>query len=61
MFSEILNIYGLMFEIGGGRVVDLWSNGDFSGTDSGPIDYGVAVVTADTALDYVGGGVTVTK
>jgi len=49
-----------MFNIGGGRVVDVWSNGDFTGTGNGPIDYGVAVATADTALDYVGGGVTVT-
>ena len=50
-----LDIYGLMFDIGGGRVVDFWSNGDFSGTDAGPIDYGVAVATHDAALDYVGG------
>lgn len=56
----ILDIYGLLFDIGGGRVVDLWSNGDFSGTGMGHIDYGVAVATSDTALDYVGGGVTVT-
>ena len=55
-----LDIYGLMFEIGGGKVVDLWSNGDFSGTGSGPIDYGVAVATHDMALDYVSGAVTVT-
>jgi hypothetical protein len=46
----ILDIYGLMFEIGGGRVVNLWSNGDFGG---GPT-YGVAVATHDQALDYVG-------
>jgi len=52
------DIYGLMFNIGGGRVVDLWSNGDFSGTGSGPIDYGVGVATHATALDYVGGGVS---
>lgn len=55
-----LDIYGLLFDIGGGRVVDLWSNGDFSGTGTGLIDYGVAVATQDTALDYVGGGVAVT-
>jgi hypothetical protein len=53
-----LDIYGLLFDIGGGRVVDLWSNGRFS--ESGPIDYGVAVATPDTSLDYVGGGVTAT-
>ena len=47
-----LDIYGLMFNIGGGRVVDFWSNG---GT---PADYGVAVARPDLALDYVGGGVT---
>jgi hypothetical protein len=52
-----LDIYGLLFDIGGGRVVDFWSNGDFSGTGSGPIDYGVAVATHTTALDYVGGDV----
>lgn len=53
-----LDIYGLMFNIGGGRVVDVWSNGDVSGT--GHIDYGVAVATADTALNYVSGGVSIT-
>ncbi|HEY3937583.1 MAG TPA: PEP-CTERM sorting domain-containing protein [Bryobacteraceae bacterium] len=54
-----LDIYGLLFDIGGGRVVDLWSNGDFTGTGTGPIDYGVGVATQDTALDYVSGGVAV--
>lgn len=48
-----VDIYGLMFDIGGGTVVDFWSNGDVSGT--GQIDYGVGVATAATALDYVGG------
>jgi hypothetical protein len=48
-----LDIYGLMFNIGGGRVVDLWSNGSFGG----PVDYGVAVATSNVALDYVEGGV----
>ena len=52
----ILDIYGLMFEIGGGRVVNFWSNG----ATGGPTDYGVAVATSSNALDYVGGGVTVT-
>jgi PEP-CTERM motif len=55
-----LDIYGLLFNIGGGRVVDFWSNGDFTGTGNGPIDYGVAVATQDLALDYVGGGVSIT-
>jgi hypothetical protein len=50
-----LDIYGLMFNIGGGRVVDFWSNGIFGGTTA---DYGVAVARPDLALDYVGGGVT---
>ena len=54
-----LDIYGLMFNIGGGRVVNFWSNGDFSPAGTGPVDYGVAVATAQQALDYVGGGVSV--
>lgn len=49
-----LDIYGLLFDIGGGRVVDVWSNGDASGTGTGPI-YGVAVATHETSLDYVSG------
>ena len=55
-----LDIYGLLFDIGGGRVVTFWSNGDFSRTGAGPINYGVAVATSDTSLDYVSGGVSVT-
>lgn len=55
-----LDIYGLLFSIGNNQVVDVWSNGDFSGTGSGPIDYGVGVATSATALDYVGGGVVAT-
>ncbi len=50
------DIYGLMFDIGGGRVVDLWSNGVFGA--GAPADYGVAVATHDLALDYVEGGVS---
>ncbi len=53
------DIYGLLFDVGGGRVVDFWSNGDFSGTGAAPISYGVAVATKDVALDYVGSGVSV--
>ncbi len=52
----ILDIYGLMFDIGGGKVVDLWSNGSFTG---GPFTYGVAVATSATSLDYVSAGVVV--
>ena len=48
-----LDVYGLLFNIGGGRVVNFWSNGD---SGSG-VDYGASVATASTALDYVGGGV----
>ena len=60
LHGGFLDIYGLLFDIGGGRVVDLWSNGDLSGTGTGPIDYGVAVATPATSLDYVSGGVSVT-
>lgn len=52
-----LDIYGLMFNIGGGRVVDFWSKGTF--VPGGSIDYGVAVANSGLALDYVGGGVSV--
>lgn len=57
LHGGILDIYGLMFDIGGGTVVDLWSNG--TPTGAGPIDYGVGVATSASALDYVGGGVVV--
>jgi hypothetical protein len=43
-----------MFDIGNGRVVDLWSNGAFG---PGAADYGVAVATSALALDYLNGGV----
>lgn len=52
------DIYGLMFRIGNGRVVDLWSNGIFGPPQSAPIEYGVAVATADSALDYVPAGIS---
>jgi PEP-CTERM motif len=52
-----LDIYGLAFDIGGGTVVDIFSNGTMSGI--GPFDYGVVVATSATALDYVAGGVSV--
>jgi len=51
----VFDIYGLMFSMGGGRVVDLWSNGIFGPPGSAPIEYGAAVATVDAALDYVGG------
>lgn len=52
-----LDIYGLMFSIGGGTVVDLFNNGvgAITGIDYG--GYGVGVATSATTLDYVGGGV----
>lgn len=50
-----LDIYGLLFEIGGGRVVNFWSNG--VGED-GSVDYGASVVSSSMAFDYVEGGVT---
>lgn len=58
LHGGFLDIYGLMFNIGNGRVVDIWSNGNITGT--APFDYGVGVATSATALDYVGGGVTAT-
>ena len=54
----VFDIYGLMFRIGSGRVVDLWSNGIFGLPGSAPIEYGAAVATLDAALDYVGDGVS---
>lgn len=53
-----LDIYGLMFRIGEGRVVDLWSNGIFGPPGSAPIEYGVGVATVDSMLDYVPAGVS---
>ncbi len=50
-FGGFLDIYGLLFNIGGGKVVNFWSNGTFGGV----VNYGVAVATHDEALDYVGG------
>lgn len=53
LHGGVFDIYGLAFGIGGGRVVNLWSNGTINGV--GPFDYGVAVATHAVALDYVGG------
>ncbi len=53
LHGGFLDIYGLMFNIRGGEVVDIWSGGNLTG--AGHIDYGVAVATSATALDYVGG------
>lgn len=54
----ILDIYGLLFNISNGEVVDLWSNGVKPGTNF--VDYGVSVATSATSLQYVGSGITVT-
>jgi hypothetical protein len=54
LHGGVLDIYGLMFGIGNGRVVNVWSNGDISGSGVGPI-YGAAVATSESALDYVRG------
>lgn len=58
LHGGFLDIYGLLFDIGGGKVVDFWSAGTPTGT--GPFEYGAAVATSSTALDYVSSGVTVT-
>jgi hypothetical protein len=49
----ILDIYGLLFTIDNGDVVNFWSNGITPGTTLP--DYGVAVATSATTLDYTGG------
>lgn len=53
-YGGFVDIYGLLFRIGDGKVVNLWSNGVFGGPVVGPI-YGVAVATVDQALSYSGG------
>lgn len=53
-----VDIYGLLFTIGNGDVVNFWSNGVTPGTTAP--DYGVGVATAAQQLDYVGGGVVAT-
>jgi hypothetical protein len=53
--GTFLDIYGLAFTIGGGTVVDLFSNGIGFAPPGGL--FGVAVVTSDTTLDYVANGV----
>lgn len=53
-----LDIYGLMFSIGGGVVVDLFDNGVSPTTGADYGGYGVGVANSDMALDYVAGGVS---
>jgi hypothetical protein len=50
-----LDIYGLMFTIAGGDVVNFWSDGDF-GTGA---TYGAAVTDGRNVLDYADPGVLV--
>lgn len=54
LHGGFLDIYGLMFNLGNGDVVNFWSNGTLDGSGNGPI-YGVAVTTSASELDYVGG------
>lgn len=54
-----LDIYGLLFTIDGGQVVNLWSNGVFGPNGTGPADYGVAVATSSEAKDYIAGGLSI--
>lgn len=50
-----VDIYGLLFYIPGGDAVNFWSNGLLPGATA--VDYGVAVVSSASELDYVPGGV----
>ncbi len=50
----VVDIYGLGVDIGGGRIVDLFSNGHLI-FNNDPFTYGVVVATADNALDSVSG------
>ncbi len=53
----LLDIYGLMFQLPNGDVVDLWSGGTPQGGLVAP--YGIAVATSRQALDYNFNGVRV--
>ncbi len=54
-FGGFLDIYGVMFTLGNGDVVDLWSNGAIPGGP--PLNYGVAVIDPmNTVLDFQVGG-----
>jgi hypothetical protein len=59
--GQFLDIYGLLFTLANGDVVNFWSNGPGTVGD----DYGIAITTSalspggSTALDYVPGGVQV--
>ena len=52
-----LDIYGVMFTLKNGDVVDFWSNGAIPGV--APLDYGVAVVnSSDSVVDFQAGGLS---
>ena len=53
----LFDTYGLMFGIGNGQYVNVWSNGV---GNNGAVDYGAMVSTAAMNQDYVGGGITTT-
>jgi hypothetical protein len=52
-----LDVYGVLFTLSNGDVVDLWSNGEIPGAV--PLSYGVIVVnTAAAVVDYQPGGLS---
>ncbi|MDR3618911.1 MAG: PEP-CTERM sorting domain-containing protein [Paludisphaera borealis] len=54
-FGGYLDVYGVLFKLSNGYVVDLWSNGAIPG--AAPLDYGVAVMDATTKIvDFQAGG-----
>ena len=55
----VLDIYGLLLDIGNGEVVNLWSNG--IAPFAPVLTYGVALATHDRSLDYMSQGVAVTQ
>lgn len=56
--GSVLDIYGLMFTLSNGDVVDVFSNGIGYGPPGAV--FGVAVATSAQSLDYVENGVTAT-
>ncbi len=54
VYGEYFDIYGLLFTLDNGDVVNFWTNGIGSGGPGGG-DFGVAIANSDLALDYVGG------
>lgn len=57
LFGGPLDVYGVLFKLDNGDVVDLWSNGGIPG--SVPVTYGVGVINgASTVIDYQTTGVS---